>query len=91
MNCTAQLHETLSSGGTTQHCESSSFSGPHQLSSDAVIRQAPSGDHLTPRRKFELGVRDGLAAAAGAGRAVGLAGRQQAAAVAAAAAPAAWW
>lgn len=65
---------------------------PHQLSSDAVIRQAPSGDHLTPRRKFELGVRDGLAAAARQGRGakrwalLAAGGRWQAAAAAAGAA-----
>lgn len=28
----------------------------HQLSSLAVRRHTPSGDHLTPLRKFELGV-----------------------------------
>jgi len=38
--------------------------GAHQLSSLAVSRQAPSGDHLTPRRKLELGVRAALLAAA---------------------------
>lgn len=40
------------------------YTHPHQLSSLAVSRQAPSGDHFTPRRKLELGVRAGVAAAA---------------------------